>query len=86
MVWFNSFISNTGSDFKPSTKTKTNFSVILLILPSIILHQNDCMIVPYRLALPNFVTNSNISADYVIINNNEKIDINTIKENLEKLL
>ena len=34
---FNSFISRTGSDFKPSTKRKTNFSVILFILPLIIL-------------------------------------------------
>ena len=34
---FSSLISRTGSDFKPSTNKKTNFSVILLILPSIIL-------------------------------------------------
>ena len=33
---FNSFISNTGSLFKPSTNKNINFSVILLILPSII--------------------------------------------------
>ena len=34
---FNSLISRTGSLFKPSTKRKTNFSVILLILPFMIL-------------------------------------------------
>ena len=50
-----------------------------IILPSIILNRNDCMIVPYRRTLPNFVTNSNISADYVIINNSEKINKNYTK-------
>ena len=35
-IVFSSFISNTGSLFKPSINKKTNFSVILLIFPSMI--------------------------------------------------
>lgn len=53
-----------------------------IILPSIILNRNDCMIVPYRRTLPNFVTNSNISADYVIINNSEKINKKIIQNKI----
>ena len=41
---FSSLISNTGSLFKPSINKKTNFSVILLILPSIILPSSICIL------------------------------------------
>ena len=40
-------MSKTGSDLRPSTKRNTNFSVILLILPSIILAAFGLFIVDY---------------------------------------